>query len=392
MAGPLGPAILAHGAYKGLEPHVNDILKTAKDYWHALEDRLADDGEPHELALATTMATLDDLFLPGKMDEALLTAIPMAKVGVLLKPILMRGVRVVGRRIAGTGLHDVAQVVMKYATKLIETNVGSLLTPFENALAARITSAPAGAASHKLWAEVAVFLQRMSRGVFSPKPVIKNLESAAAKEVSERVEKELVKHVDDLTAKFPTPIANPKVPITTSVFKALPDGKVIQTITGKFEKNTVGRAEKNLAGLGEKFDIFLKDGEHFGHLVASSKSGDDALYNLIITDGRINTSFMRIFDNIPAGKKVEVKVLFDTVEDAHTRIASHVEYHIIDELGEKKFVGGLGHLLEHPPQTLSQLRKEAMDLALRVGKEGNDDASLQLIQLLSNFFAPWLPK
>jgi hypothetical protein len=371
---PLVPAVLIGGSFYVLKPHIDEVLLTAKNFWSDFADTLADSDD---VFLATAVQTLNDLFVPGSSFEAVLTALPIGRLGVLIKAVFLKAAALVGLKLVARGFKEIARLLLKFVRDLIDTHISSKLLSFENNLATRIATTTSPAERKALVAQAFAFLKRVNQ-TFSFDREIDEVIRAAQK-AGKLSKAAISKLKGELKAFFPLPPGSP----AKLAFDVLPDGKVVQTVRTTLSSNPVGRTIEDLAGLAEKHQLVSNPGEHWAHIAANRLSGDDALYNLVRAESRLNVSFMKVFDSLPPGMVVEVRILFDSFGDTLGRYARRVEYTNADT-GE--LIGALPNLLKQPPQTLDQIKREAFDLAQRLGALGLDETANQIIQQLADYF------
>lgn len=375
--GPLAPAVLVAGSIYVLKPHIDEVLRTAKKFWQDLANELA---ESDQVLLATIVETLNDLFVPGSTFEAMLTILPIGRLGVLIKAALLKAAGIVGLKLAVSGLKETARLLMKFFREVLDTHILPRLLPFENSLAARMVTAANPAERKAAIQEALAFLKIANQWFSFEKKIDEVAEAAARKTGSKRLGKSaLTKMKNDLEAHFPVPPGSP----ATLAFEALPDGKIMQTVRTTLSSNPVGRTVEDLTALAEKGQLFAEAGQHWSHIAANRLSGDDALYNLVRAEGRVNISFFKVFDQLPPGTVIEVKILFDSFGDTLGRYARRVEY---SNAATGELLGALPDLLKRPPKTLDQIKREAFNLAQKIGSLSSDEASNKIIQLLAEYF------
>lgn len=383
VAGPqAGFGILAGSTFiHVIKPYLDEVLATAKRFWDDFATSLVEEEGLGNVLLAGTVQTLNDFFVPGSTIEAMLLFLPITRLGVLIKAVLMKAASLVGLRLAAKGLQQLGTQVFRLVKDLVDTHIGRHLPPFLNQLADQIVTVTNKQQREILLARAYKFLKTVNQW-FSPEDEIsylikRNLKKTGAKTLTAEARKKIE---EELTRYFTKPFGSRAVSLT---FQCLPDGSVVQTIEAKLVRNTVGRTEKNLAALAEKHGLFSRPGQDWAHLVASQLSGDDAMYNLIRASSRINRSWMTLFDNLQPGMKVRIRVFFETIDDAVNRSAFMVEYF---DMVRKEVIGTLKNALGKPPLR-AELQWEAFEYASQVSIfDPIGDEAARIVATLMEFF------
>jgi hypothetical protein len=391
LLGEMPPAALAVGplvlvnpiaagvvAYHVISPYIDEVLRTAKDFWNKAAERLADGNHPWA---AGALQTVNDILVPGSTLEAILGLLPIGKLGVLIKAVLQKAVGAVAARLAATGLPKIARALQTHLDGLIAKHVAPLLSRYENALANRIVAAATTEGRENAVREAWVFLEKLNR-TFSVADdlggaVRKSRKTPSGRRMSRRA---AARAEADLRAHFPVPEGSLARNLS---FEVLPDGKVLQSFRAKLAPHPDPADRASAAAVADQLGLAGREGEHWGHLVASRLSGDDQVYNLIRVEARVNTSFMTVFDKLPPGAEIEIKVLFDSFEDAMGRFASGLQYR---KVATNEIIGDMADLLGRPEMTLRAAKREAQRLAQQVAATELDDETAQLIQHLAEIF------
>jgi hypothetical protein len=380
-AGPMGPSILAGSAFVHvIKPHFDEVLATAKKFWDDYATSLVEEEGLGNVLLATTVQSLNDIFVPGSTIEAAISLLPVGRLGVLIKAVLLKAAALVGLRLAASGLKRLGILVFRLVKDMVQTHIGSRLLPFENLLAEQMISTADTRARKALIARVHKFLQVANQWFSFETKVDDIIEQGLKKKGPKTLTKAAMKEIEDeLVAIFPVPPGSP----ATLSFKCLPDGTVVQEVNTVLSTNSVGRTLEDLASLAEKFDLYARPNEHWAHIAANRLSGDDALYNLIRADERVNVSFMKEFDNLAAGTAIRVRIVFKDFTETLSRNTAALEY---VDTNTGQMIGTLTNVLARPPKTMSQIKQEAFELAQKVGLLGSDKATNQLVAQLAEFF------
>jgi len=143
-----------------------------------------------------------------------------------------------------------------------------------------------------------------------------------------------------------------------------PDGTYAQKIiSGTLKRSPERRSRAHKTG--RKQGVIVVDGQDLTHLVPDILMGDDALYNLIRADKRINRSYLKEIDNLInqlsesdlAKTKIEITNSFDSTHDLLNRHAKKVVFEITIPKATKPRTIILEDPLWHPPLTDKQLLK-----------------------------------
>lgn len=381
-AGPMGPSILAGSAFVHvIKPHLDEVLATAKKFWNDYATSLVDGEGLSSVLLATTVQSLNDIFVPGSTIEAVISLLPVGRLGVLIKAVLLKAAALVGLRLAASGLKRLGTLVFRLVKDMVETHIGRRLLSFENLLAEQMISTTNTQARKALIARAHKFLQIANQWFSFETKVDDIIEQGLKKTGPKALKPGAQKKIEKSLAEY---FSKPQGSLATSLtFKCLPDGTVVQSVETKLAKNTVGRTLDNLAALAMKHGLVARPGEHWAHIAANRLSGDDAMYNLVRAEGRVNMSFMKEFDNLAAGTEIRIRVVFKDVDDAMSRNAFALDY-VDMKTGE--MIGTLTNILARPPWTMSQTKREAFELAQKVGSLGSGEATNQLVAQLAEFF------
>jgi|GEM_PF-6244450 len=379
-AGPLAGPVLVGGEIYLLKPHIDQVLQTAKGFWEELANDLVDSDLPPGISvpLAVAIQSLNDIFIPGSTLEAMLSVLPVGRLGVLIKAVLLKAAGIVGLRLAASGLKEIARALLRFFRTLIDTQVSSKMFNFENDLAVRLTTAASTSERNLVVREALAFLN-IANQLFSFEAMIDDV-AKAAKRVKNPLSQARMSQIRRmLQSRFSVPHGSP----ATVSFNVLPDGQVVQIVRTTLSRNPVGRTETDLTAIALKEALVAEPGQNWSHIAANRLAGDDALYNLVRAEARVNTSMMKVFDTLRPGTTIEVKLLFESAEMAGARYAKRVEY--FNDKGE--ILGALPDLITRPGMTLAQVKRLAREYAQKVASLGSGNASNVLVQRLAEYFS-----
>jgi hypothetical protein len=371
VAGPLAPALVGGVSFYVLKPYLDEVFTTAHSYYQDIAKELADSDN---VLLATLLGSLDDILIPGSAVEAALMFLPVGKIGVLLKPLLLRAAEAVGIRLAAEGLARLVQPLVRFVEALVETHVTPYLLDFERTLTVAIQQGKKEALAK------ALRLLEVAGQWLSSETNLTDLVRAARRPGAKTLSEAKKKEAEDLLTNLDV-FRPPKGSATVS-FSVDEHGVVVQTIRTTLQKNMVGRTEERLANIAAQLQLVAEEGQHWAHIAANRLKGDDQLYNLVRAEARVNMSNMHPYDVLRPGTQVEIKIVFDSVETTLTRYATSISY---SSVSDGKSLGSLVELYRRPPTTLAAMKREAWALIVELKGEIDDPKIAAAVNRLAQF-------
>ncbi|SHM09986.1 hypothetical protein [Roseibium suaedae] len=346
-----------------LRSYLDEVLLIAKELIERVSNALIETNLPGMVLTATVLQSIGDIFVPGSSLDVVLTIVPVGKVAVLLKPILLKAASAAAVRFLGRGVAELVPALLKFMREIVEKHIGRFMSGTEVIFANAFVQAQS--ASKKLQAEAAHFIEFVSQ------QLTLNSEfqvASASKKAAKKAALSLAKRnrlAKQLMEFFATPVdrVGQKHVGAKTRFIVNEDGTVLQEIEATLFKNTKGRNVTDLPERALSQGIVPPEGHHLSHVIASIKGGDDELYNLLLCPARVNVSFFKLFDNLEPGRQLKVYIQFDDVEHAYARAARNIRY---EDAATGNFIGGLEKLLEHPPMTKREIQKLAIDYINRL--------------------------
>ena len=357
--------LLAEGIPKRILEQVDEWLGTAKAYYDSVADELAMEGYPIS---ATVLQTANDLLLPGSSLDLALETLPISRIPGLLMVIFKR-IKLARPAVAelcekiisilhkktSPDLHDLANQAAKGDGQALATLI-EVEERMNNMLPARVRNEILPPPTRQ---DYLLQLEEGFRDVIRRNP-----------------------------AKFqPPPGSQAKVRYFTEIADNAPSGSsFVEEIEVPFKLRDSGRVSRAYR-TAKKAGLQGLPGQHWGHIWPEIIGGDDAVYNLIRMDARINLSYMKWIDNLKnkanelSGKKFRIRCFYESVEDGLNRHAVRIEYDLLE--GEEAGRWFEAWDLEvHPEMTRGQLTKSAIkgiEQAKRAGGGdlANNDPELQ---------------
>lgn len=375
------PGIGIYFVKEELDAVVEEFLSVVKGMLRQASEALAGTDNFYLQVYAYELDLLNEYLVPGTTLELALTLLPVGKIAVLLKPLLLKAAALTIGRVVTAGMAAAAIASLRrFLTGAIKQAVDTLLSPLGHRMADAL-GAGGGQIDDKVMKSIMAFLTKVEEHVIPPslmgkRPSLRKVGKSAvvlnATEMATRA-----KH---LKAIF----SLPKGSLATTEFIVGKDGAVIQKVRSTLFKNKAGRGTESLGDLAESQGIVRLGGIHYSHVIASSRGGDDAFYNLLQCEGRINVSYFRQFDMLEPGTKVEAEIVFETFEDALQRIPKEIHYY---NAATGAPIGALQNLLVRPSATWrAGVRRKTLEYASLLAEVQHDpkyaEAFRRLIELL----------